>query len=203
MNVNTGQDVSICVKGVRVPRVIAMPDLDVVPLGPHREFLESLHQHYRQASRPQLRLLSETIAKRDLAGMPSRETIRRLLRGETIPEWLTVHAVINILCEFAGHTFDERGRSECEGVFHTKWNAALDGQTQAPAVTVRPAKMRNAGAPKPATTPSGLVRPTRPLPREIAFKKSRPSQPPADAEGNSTPDGQQEHRIDTSQQCTQ
>jgi len=69
-----------------------------------RDFVEFLFQFYREAHRPPLRVIARTINQRDdLAGTASTETIRKMLRGTTIPaHWETVEAVLIALCELAG-----------------------------------------------------------------------------------------------------
>lgn len=88
--------------------ILRMPTEDEVPKGPRREFVAELHWLYREAKRPQLRKASDWIRQRnDLAGTASKETIRRMLRGKTIPrDWDTVEAVLVAFCELAGFSPD-------------------------------------------------------------------------------------------------
>lgn len=64
-----------------------MPSGWELPDGPRRQFVEELFSYYRNAERPTLRVIAEDIAddpKFD-AFTASRETIRKLLRGKTVP----------------------------------------------------------------------------------------------------------------------
>lgn len=126
--------------------IIRMPTTDQLPPGPRRAFVEELFQLYRAARRPQLRKISQLISdNHSLAGTASKETIRRMLHGETVPaNWETVEAVLEALCELAdkdpdseapwwedsfgaGPTFRE--------VLTGAWNAALEAPSpsEAPA----------------------------------------------------------------------
>ncbi|WP_125618698.1 helix-turn-helix domain-containing protein [Actinomadura sp. WAC 06369] len=122
-------------------RPMQMPPKADLPEGPHRAFVELLFDYYRRARRPTLEKICTQIQSKDRAGTASRETVRRMLRGQTIPpNWQTVEAVFAALCELAGvdpdrkvkvfNSFDEDEwtpadrRSQMEAA----WNAALDGR---------------------------------------------------------------------------
>jgi hypothetical protein len=116
-----------------------MPDKRTLPPGPRRQFVEELHDHYRAARRPTLRVIGDRIQQReDLAGMPSRETIRRMLSGATVPaRWEVVNALLLVLCEMANRNpaaaSDDSSRyyddppTYAESL-ETAWNQALDEQ---------------------------------------------------------------------------
>jgi hypothetical protein len=115
-----------------LPPTTRMPDKRTLPPGPRRQFVEELHYHYRAARRPTLRVISDRIQQReDLAGMPSRETIPRMLSGATVPaRWEVVNAVLLVLCEMSN-----RDPNEDRGIYPTDveslalaWNQALDDQ---------------------------------------------------------------------------
>lgn len=81
-----------------------MPSEAELPRGPVRDFVAVLFRLYREARRPPLREISGTIQRRDdLRGTASTETIRRMLRGATVPpHWDTIEAVLIGLCDMAG-----------------------------------------------------------------------------------------------------
>ncbi|MFE7527321.1 hypothetical protein ACFU7Y_16605 [Kitasatospora sp. NPDC057542] len=66
--------------------------------------MAELFFHYEEAGRPTLLEIAEDLARRDnLPGMASRETIRRMLKGETVPmRWSTVAAVLILFSERSG-----------------------------------------------------------------------------------------------------
>lgn len=118
-----------------MPRAIRMPTL---PRGPRCDFVENLFVYLRRANRPTLQAISDRLRERnDLAGTASKETIRKMLRGETVPQrWENAEAVFLVLCELAGvvptdlvgdEGFDLLTHLE---QYHELWNRALD----APAV---------------------------------------------------------------------
>lgn len=124
-----------------MPSIIRMPTKRELPEGPRRRFVEELHDHYRAARRPALRVISDRIKERaddlELAGTASRETIRRMLLGATVPaNWETVNAVFLILCEIANRNPNHdhyMGNDFGDVPTHAEsleyaWNQALDDQ---------------------------------------------------------------------------
>jgi len=119
-----------------VPHIIRIPANHELPSGPRRRFVEELHRHYRAARRPALRVISDRIKDRDdLSGTASPETIRRMLRGATVPaNWETVNAVLIVLCElagrdsagYAGYYVDESEALTYAESLEFAWNEALD-----------------------------------------------------------------------------
>ncbi len=92
------------IHGVR-PQMLRMPPEEDLPPGPRRRFVGELFVLYRKARRPTLREINEQIMRMDLAGTASRETIRRMLQGVSVPaNWETVEAVLTVLCDRAGIT---------------------------------------------------------------------------------------------------
>lgn len=91
--------------GRRVPP-IQMVDL---PDGPRRKLLAAVVGYYRLAGCPTLRRLDEWIrAHPDLPATPSKETVRRLLAGISVPlRWESVETVFLALCARAGCDPDE------------------------------------------------------------------------------------------------
>jgi hypothetical protein len=132
---------AVKIRRTRLPSIIRMPAQHELPAGPRRRFVEELHDHYRAARRPSLRVISDRIKERaddlNLAGTASRETIRRMLLDTTVPaNWETVNAVFLILCEIANRN-PEDNHYEVNGFeappTHTEslelaWNQALDDQ---------------------------------------------------------------------------
>jgi hypothetical protein len=109
-----------------------MPSEAELPRGPHRDFTEQLFSLYRQAHRPALRTISRAVPQ-DAPATASVETIRRILRGISVPaHWDTVNAVLNALCELAGvdPDMDLGGQYDDlvtrRGLVEDAWHEALD-----------------------------------------------------------------------------
>jgi len=87
-----------------VARIVRMPSEAELPDGTVRDFAGVLFWLYQKAHRPALRDISEQIRKNEsLRGTASTETIRRMLRGTTVPaNWAIVDAVFVTLCDMAG-----------------------------------------------------------------------------------------------------
>jgi hypothetical protein len=113
-------------------RTMRMPSETELPRGTVRDFVDLLFFFYRDAHRPTLREISDRIKKSDLPGTASTETIRRMLRGTTVPtHWETVEAVLEVLSELAG-TYPNR-ELNWEGSIASRrehlervWHEALD-----------------------------------------------------------------------------
>ena len=113
-------------------RTLRMPDEAELPDGTIRDFVDLLFFFYKEAHRPTLREISDRIKMSDLPGTASTETIRRMLRGTTVPaHWETVEAVLVVLSDLAGRGADARltyehatgtRRSHLERL----WHQALD-----------------------------------------------------------------------------
>ena len=113
-------------------RTMRMPTSSELPSQEVGSFVELLFELYRQARRPPLREISAEAGRSDADGTASAETIRRMLRGITIPSnWGTVEAVLLGLCKIAGRNPDERYDSNgpeltLRGELEWRWNRALD-----------------------------------------------------------------------------
>lgn len=102
---------------------------------PTRDFVELLFHYYRLARRPTLRQMSDRIEKGNFRGTASTETIRRMLRGTTVPaHWETVETVLLVLCDLADINPD--AETEWDGVdgsahdhLERLWHRALDEPT--------------------------------------------------------------------------
>jgi hypothetical protein len=113
-------------------RTLRMPDEAELPDGTIRDFVDLLFFFYKEAHRPTLREISERIRQSGHPGTASTETIRRMLRGTTVPaNWETVEAVLVILSDLAGR--DPNGKLTYEHTHGTRrshlerlWHEALD-----------------------------------------------------------------------------
>ncbi|MFF3720713.1 hypothetical protein [Streptomyces prasinus] len=125
-------------------QVLRMPSTMELPEGPRRQFVEELFSHYRDAGRPTLRVIADEIdANPEFdAFTASRETIRKMLRGKTVPlSWAVVDGVLTVLCTRAGVAPDaERWTDSSTGepISHRQslrylWNEAIDAPPPPPA----------------------------------------------------------------------
>lgn len=89
-----------------MPRAIHMPSM--AP-GARRDYVENLFTYFRHANRPTLEQIAERLRNRqDLAGTVSKETLRKTLRGQTVPQrWENAQALFVVLCELAKIELDE------------------------------------------------------------------------------------------------
>ncbi|CNF63343.1 Uncharacterised protein [Mycobacterium tuberculosis] len=122
-------------------RVLQMPDETTLPPGPRRAFVRLLFDYYTLARRPTLEAISDQINSKDRSGTASRETIRRMMHGHTVPRnWQTVEVVFLALCELGEVEPDLRVKAYNERIDETviidrrsqmeeAWHAALDGKT--------------------------------------------------------------------------
>ncbi|MFJ9528079.1 hypothetical protein [Streptomyces cyaneofuscatus] len=115
---------------------LVMPPIDELPDGPRRLFVRELFFHVREAKRPTPReLAADILADDSLSATASRETIRKMLRGETVPRWSTVDAVFTALCKRSGIAKDERRFSNetmirsvtFEQALRQLWDEAVEG----------------------------------------------------------------------------
>lgn len=126
--------------GGRMPRIVRMPTRQELPRGATRDFVEELFDCYREAHRPTLREISRQIENSDSAATASPETIRRMLRGTTVPSWPIVQAVFYALCEMGNvdpYLCRDNGYSDGRSrrqMIEIRWNKALDQPEPQPAV---------------------------------------------------------------------
>ena len=113
-------------------QVLRMPTEAELPRGARRDFTEQLFSLYREARRPGLREISRAIPD-DSPGTASTETIRRMLRGKTVPvHWQTVNTVLTALCLLAGVDPDDdvggdyRDQATHRQLVEAAWHRALD-----------------------------------------------------------------------------
>ncbi|WP_434439656.1 hypothetical protein [Lentzea sp. E54] len=116
-----------------MPSPIRIPSLAELPGGPRRDLVKLLFFYYREAGRPTLRRISAWIDEHadELAGTASKETVRRMLTGKTVPaQWETAHTVFLALCNLAGvDPDDETQRYDSNRAeFKDHWNQAIDNE---------------------------------------------------------------------------
>lgn len=92
----------------RMPQMMRMPGPDELPPGTRRAFVAELFFHYTEAGRPTPARVAATTRSMTDAFPVSRETIRRLLRGESVARWERVDAVLRALCEMGNQDPDRR-----------------------------------------------------------------------------------------------
>ncbi|MFE6946041.1 single stranded DNA-binding domain-containing protein [Streptomyces chartreusis] len=107
-----------------MPQMMRMPGTDELPPGTRREFVAELFLHYTEAGRPTLARVAATTRSMTDAFPVSRETIRRLLRGESVARWERVDAVLRALCEIGNDDPDRRRWAETDD-----WNDDGDPTT--------------------------------------------------------------------------
>lgn len=122
-------------------KMLRMPSVDELPPGPMRAFVGELFTYFRAAGRPSPVTIAAAVAQtRDSAPVTvSRETVRRLLKGETTSTWPTVRAVHEVLCRMADQEptwrrfsdssdYDEDNDTRTlRGYIRDLWNDAVDG----------------------------------------------------------------------------
>ena len=121
-----------------MPKTLKMPSQAELPDGPWRDFVEALFHYYREANRPDLRAIAEAVNRlsdNHRPGTASRETIRQMLRGRTVPrQWFTAETAFRALCELADirpddypDGLDGLGSDDTHlGAFRKLWDAAAD-----------------------------------------------------------------------------
>ncbi|MFJ9250359.1 hypothetical protein [Streptomyces sp. NPDC101776] len=134
-----------------MPRMLRMPGKDVLPPGPKRELVAELYVYYREAGRPPLPHIETLTQKMPNPHKVSRETIRRLLTGQTTSQWAVVDALVRALCELQARAPDDRRWPEpddqyeednpetCREYLRRLWNDDIDGLEPGEAPTVPPA----------------------------------------------------------------
>jgi hypothetical protein len=94
-----------------------MPSKADLPDGTRRDFVAELFIHFKEAGRPTPARIAATTSSMQDPLPVSRETIRRLLKGETISTWERVGAVLRALCLIADRDPDRRRWPESDN-----WN---------------------------------------------------------------------------------
>ncbi|MBM9506678.1 hypothetical protein [Actinacidiphila acididurans] len=95
--------------------------------------MEELFLHFRAAGRPRLPRIVAAIAALPDAPRASRETVRRLLKGETISQWQTVDALLQALSAMANQDPDRQRTDDYDdettyrSYLRQLWNNDIDG----------------------------------------------------------------------------
>lgn len=117
---------------------IRMPSERELPDGARRAFVEELFEHYRAANRPTLREIHDVVVKArdelDLkgGGTASTETIRRTLKGLTVPRWPAVYAIAVALAKLSGRSLEDPKsdhfgkKTSYVAALNQRWNDARD-----------------------------------------------------------------------------
>ncbi|WEB41493.1 hypothetical protein MOV08_20955 [Streptomyces yunnanensis] len=83
--------------------------------------MASIHELYQRAGLPGApKIAQRTKDRTDLPDVVSHDTVTKLLKGQWIPAWLKVHAVVAVLAEYASHAPDQREEIERH---HLLWMA--------------------------------------------------------------------------------
>ncbi|MEY9907436.1 hypothetical protein ABIA35_003666 [Catenulispora sp. MAP12-49] len=107
---------------------IALPDEDTLPAGPRRDLLIALHDLYRRAGRPGVRVLAADIkADDDCPDIVSHEGIAAFLRGKRLPRWNKLASLVRVLAKRA---VDQPVPSEVVQDMNRLWQRAAE-QTEA------------------------------------------------------------------------
>ncbi|WP_306972261.1 hypothetical protein [Streptomyces canus] len=128
-----------------------MPSKDVLPPGPKRELVAELYVHYREAGRPALPQIEALTGTMPNPHKVSRETIRRLLTGQTTSQWAVVDALLRALCQLQARDPDDRrwpkpddqyeedDPETCRDYLRRLWNDDIDGLDPGEAPAIPPA----------------------------------------------------------------
>lgn len=85
-----------------------MPDEGQVPVGRHRDLLLELHDLYKQAGQPGARRISESVREAELKDLVSHQTVSSMLKGDNIPRWTKLEAVVTVLAQWSVEQPDVR-----------------------------------------------------------------------------------------------
>ncbi len=124
-----------------MPQILRMPSEDELPRGPRRTFVGELFTYFRAAGRPSPASIAAAASQGPQPDrvMVSRETVRRLLKGETTSTWPKVRAVHEVLCRMADRDptwrrfsdssdYDEDNDTRTlREYIRDLWNDAVDG----------------------------------------------------------------------------
>jgi hypothetical protein len=125
--------------------------LEQLPHGPLRELVLALHDLYRAAGKPGVRVISTRIrAREDLRDTVSHETISAMLRGRGLPRWIKVECVVRQLAEW---TVDHIDPDREVRRFHRLWLAASDAVANLPVGEELDRDFVRPQAPPPAPDP--------------------------------------------------
>lgn len=124
-----------------MPKMLRMPSVEELPPGPVRTFVGELFTYFRAAGRPSPVTIAAAVGQThgSVSVTVSRETVRRILKGETTSTWPTVRAVHEVLCRMADQDptwrrfsdssdYDEDNDTRTfREYIRDLWNDAVDG----------------------------------------------------------------------------
>jgi tetratricopeptide (TPR) repeat protein len=141
---------TIIVVGLRSVAVpVHIPGPDRLPAGPLRDLVEALHELYRDAGMPGVRVISNDIKDRqDLRDTVSYQAFSDMLHGTGLPRWDKVEAVVRVL---AARSVSRRDPDAEVRRFHTLWLRVSDLPPPEPAAPDAPGD--------PVPRPTGAVDP--------------------------------------------
>ncbi|MGA5454406.1 hypothetical protein ACPCVO_48360 [Streptomyces umbrinus] len=157
-----------------MPRMLRMPGKDVLPPGPKRDFVAELYVHYREAGRPALPQIEALTGTMPNPHKVSRETIRRLLTGQTTSQWAVVDALLRALCQMQDRDpdgrrwpepddqYEEDDPATCREYLRRLWNNDIDDlePDEAPATPpAAPAQAASGWGSQPTAVPSARPAP--------------------------------------------
>ncbi|GAA4596948.1 tetratricopeptide (TPR) repeat protein [Actinoplanes octamycinicus] len=103
---------------------VQMPGPDQLSPGPLRDLVSALHELYRDAGKPGVRVISTDIKNRqDLRDTVSHETVSAMLRGEGLPKWMKLECVVRVL---AARSVERPEPDEVVRRFLRHWLTASD-----------------------------------------------------------------------------
>ncbi|MHC3464604.1 hypothetical protein OG936_37300 [Streptomyces sp. NBC_00846] len=122
-------------------KMLRMPSVDELPPGSRRAFVGELFTYFRAAGRPSPVSIAAAVTQTHGSApvTVSRETVRRLLKGETTSTWPTVRAVHEVLCRMGdqdptwrrfsdSNDYDEDNDTRTlREYIRDLWNDAVDG----------------------------------------------------------------------------
>ncbi|MGN9796243.1 hypothetical protein ACTMTU_34860 [Streptomyces sp. OZ13] len=145
-----------------MPQILRMPSEDELPRGPKRTFVSEMFTYFRAAGRPSPASIAAAASQGPQPDrvVVSRETVRRLLKGETTSTWPKVKVVHEVLCRMADRDptwrrfadssdYDEDNDTRTlREYIRDLWNDAVDG------VEVDDGPPQLAPVPEPTPTPT-------------------------------------------------
>jgi hypothetical protein len=103
---------------------IEQPDEEQVPTGPTRDLVVALHELYRGAGRPGLRVIAKAVTRGDFRTTVSHEAVSDMLNGKSVPRWSKLDCVVRQLALWNAPRLDPE---EIAARFLPLWEAATGG----------------------------------------------------------------------------
>ncbi|MBC6449713.1 toll/interleukin-1 receptor domain-containing protein [Actinokineospora sp. HBU206404] len=102
---------------------------DDLPRGPLRELTEALHELYRAAGTPGLRMIADTVTEDDrFRDTVSHQKVSAMLHGSGMPKWSKLEPVVRVLAEWST---PQRSSSDEARRFKQLWDAVNGGDVPA------------------------------------------------------------------------